>query len=60
MKAFEKDLPADKFIRVHKSYIININKVETFNSKFAEIDTFKIPLSRNKKDDLMEALNKPS
>ena len=60
MKAFEKDLPADKFIRVHKSYIININKVETFNSKFAEIDTFKIPLSRNKKDDLMEALKKSS
>jgi two-component system, LytTR family, response regulator len=56
MKAFEKDLPTDKFIRVHKSYIINVNKVETFNSKYAEIDTFKIPLSRNKKDDLVEAL----
>lgn len=56
MKAFEKDLPTDKFVRVHKSYIININKVETFNSRYAEIDTFKIPLSRNRKDDLIEAL----
>lgn len=60
MKAFEKDLPADKFIRVHKSYIVNIHKIETFNSKYAEIDTFKIPLSRNKKDYLMEALKKSS
>ncbi|MFT5754083.1 MAG: two-component system LytT family response regulator [Flavobacterium sp.] len=60
MKAFQKDLPVDKFIRVHKSYIINVNKVETFNSKFAEIDTFKIPLSRNKKDNLIEALKKSS
>lgn len=60
MKAFEKELPPDKFIRVHKSYIINIHKVDTFNSKFAEIDTFKIPLSRNKKDNLMEALKKSS
>lgn len=60
MKAFEKDLPQDKFIRVHKSYIINVHKVETFNSKFAEIDTFKIPLSRNKKDHLLEALKKSS
>jgi DNA-binding LytR/AlgR family response regulator len=60
MKAFEKDLPADKFIRVHKSYIVNIHKIETFNSKYAEIDTFKIPLSRNKKDHLMEALKKSS
>jgi two-component system LytT family response regulator len=60
MKAFQKDLPVDKFIRVHKSYIINVSKVETFNSKYAEIDTFKIPLSRNKKDNLMEALKKTS
>jgi DNA-binding LytR/AlgR family response regulator len=36
MKAFENDL-SKKFVRVHKSYIINIDKVERFNSKFAEI-----------------------
>jgi len=56
MKAFEKDLPSEKFIRVHKSYIINIDKVERFNSKFAEIGVTKIPLSRNKKEDLIKAL----
>jgi DNA-binding LytR/AlgR family response regulator len=56
MKSFEKDLPGDKFIRVHKSYIINIDKVERFNSKFAEIGVTKIPLSRNKKEDLIKAL----
>ena len=56
MKSFEKDLSKDKFIRVHKSYIINIDKVERFNSKFAEIGITKIPLSRNKKDALVKAL----
>lgn len=56
MKAFEKELPKEKFIRVHKSYIINIQKVDTFNSKYAEINTFKIPLSRSKKDSLLIAL----
>ena len=56
MKSFEKDLSKDKFIRVHKSYIINIDKVERFNSKFAEIGITKIPLSRNKKEDLIRAL----
>jgi DNA-binding LytR/AlgR family response regulator len=35
--------------RVHKSYIINIDKVERFNSKFAEIGVTKIPLSRKQK-----------
>ena len=57
MRSFEKDLSKDKFIRVHKSYIINIDKVERFNSKFAEIGVTKIPLSRNKKEDLIRALS---
>jgi two-component system, LytTR family, response regulator len=56
MKSFEKDLPQNKFVRVHKSYILNIEKVERFNSKFAEIGVTKIPLSRNKKEDLIKAL----
>jgi two-component system, LytTR family, response regulator len=57
MKSFEADLSKEKFIRVHKSFIINIDKVEKFNSKFAEIGTTKIPLSRNKKDELVRALD---
>jgi DNA-binding LytR/AlgR family response regulator len=57
MKAFENDLSKKKFVRVHKSYIINIDKVERFNSKFAEIGPTKIPLSRNKKEDLVRALS---
>ncbi|AWI26979.1 LytR/AlgR family response regulator transcription factor [Flavobacterium pallidum] len=56
MKSFENDLPADRFVRVHKSYIVNIDKVDKFNSKFAEIGPTKIPLSRNKKEDLKKAL----
>jgi len=57
MKSFENELSKTKFVRVHKSYIINIDKVERFNSKFAEIGPMKIPLSRNKKEDLIKALS---
>jgi DNA-binding LytR/AlgR family response regulator len=56
MKSFEMTLNREKFVRVHKSYIINIDKIERFNSKFAEIGNSKIPLSRNKKEDLAKAL----
>lgn len=56
MKAFQNDLDKQKFVRVHKSYIINVDKVERYNSKFAEIGINKIPLSRNKKEDLANAL----
>ena len=56
MKGFEKELPADRFLRVHKSFIVNISRVEKFNNKFAEIGTTKIPLSRNKKDEIVKAI----
>lgn len=56
MKSFESTLPANKFIRVHKSYIVNIDKVTSYNSRFVEIGVTKIPLSRNKKEDLAAAM----
>ena len=56
MKAFESDLSTTKFLRIHKSYIVNLKRIERYNSKFVEIDNFKIPLSRNKKADLVQAL----
>jgi two-component system LytT family response regulator len=57
MKSFENNLCKNKFVRVHKSYIINIDKVERYNSKFAEIGLTKIPLSRHKKEELVKALS---
>jgi DNA-binding LytR/AlgR family response regulator len=56
MKAFENDLPKDKFFRAHKSFIVNLNKISKFNSKFIELGTTKIPLSRTKKDELQKAI----
>lgn len=57
MKSFESELPQGKFVRVHKSYIVNVERVEKFNSKFAEIGNTKIPISRNKKDLISEAIS---
>jgi len=56
MKSFEKQLPGDKFLRIHKSYIVNLEKVEKFNSKNVELGGKLVPLSRNKKIELAEAL----
>ncbi|MCX2679213.1 LytTR family DNA-binding domain-containing protein [Galbibacter sp. EGI 63066] len=57
MKSFEKQLPEDRFLRIHKSYIVNLDKVEKFNSKNVEVNGKQIPLSRNKKQELSEALS---
>lgn len=58
MKSYETDLPSDKFVRIHKSYIVNIEKIDKFNSKFAEIGKDQIPLSRNKKDELKSIMER--
>lgn len=56
MKSFENQLPPDKFLRIHKSYIVNLDKIERYNSRNIEIDKQQIPLSRHKKSELVEAL----
>lgn len=56
MKDFEKKLPEDKFLRIHKSYIVNLDKIERYSSRTVEIGESKIPLSRNQKGHLVDAL----
>jgi DNA-binding LytR/AlgR family response regulator len=55
MKSFEKQLPKE-FLRIHKSYIVNLRKVEKFNSKVVELGPEALPLSRNRKAELADAL----
>ncbi|WP_438969039.1 LytR/AlgR family response regulator transcription factor [Nonlabens sp.] len=57
MKSFENSLPAEDFLRIHKSYIVNLRRVEKFNSKAVELGNEVLPLSRNRKSDLVEALS---
>ncbi len=56
MKSFEEQLPNNQFLRTHKSYIVNLKKIERYDSKNIEVNQQKLPLSRNKKDSLIEAL----
>lgn len=56
MKSFENDLPNHKFIRIHKSFIVNIDKIDKFTTKFIEIGNVKIPISRTKKEILKKAI----
>lgn len=47
LNGMSKLLPADQFIRVHKSYVIAIDKVKALEGNSVEIGGKSIPLGRN-------------
>lgn len=59
MKAFIKKLPENQFLRIHKSYIVNLRKVKQFSSAQVEVGGQQLPLSRHKKAELEAALTNP-
>jgi DNA-binding LytR/AlgR family response regulator len=50
-------LPKDNFIRIHRSYIIAINKIDSFNADSIEIDKKQLPIGRLYKHDVVRILN---
>jgi DNA-binding LytR/AlgR family response regulator len=54
----EQKLPEGKFIRVHRSFIIALDKVSSFSTTSVKINTFDIPIGRNYKNQALNALNK--
>lgn len=57
-KSVEDYLPSDRFLRVHKSYIIAAGKVDSIDGNELRIGEHSIPVSRNMKDEVMEKLLK--
>lgn len=55
MKHFEKELP-ENFMRVHKSFIVNMTRVEGFDHKNVSVGGISIPISRNKKQDIESSI----
>lgn len=54
LKSVAENLPSEKFLQVHKSYIIHTSKIAGINGNTLELGAFKIPVSRNFKNRLME------
>ncbi|MCY7310793.1 MAG: LytTR family DNA-binding domain-containing protein [Chitinophagaceae bacterium] len=57
-KSVEDYLPADKFLKVHKSYIVAASKIDTIEGNDILIGQQHIPISRNQKDEVMDKLLK--
>lgn len=57
-KAVGEYLPADSFIKIHKSYIVAASKIESIEGNIIHIGKQQLPISRNLKDEVMDKLLK--
>jgi DNA-binding LytR/AlgR family response regulator len=57
LKKIEEKLPADLFLKIHRSYIINTKKIIDIEDNSVLIDRDVIPVSRSNKPELIRRLN---
>ena len=55
MKGMMEKLPKNKFIRVHRSFIVSMSRMQAVRSKSVLIDRIEIPLGGNFADEVMAA-----
>ena len=56
--ALEEQLPADQFLRVQKSYIVSIGKIQSVNALEVIIGPHTIPVSKNYRETLLSLVDK--
>jgi DNA-binding LytR/AlgR family response regulator len=57
LRAIEEQLPSAKFMRVHKSYIAAIDKIQALSGNELTIDKQKVPFGKNYKELLMKIID---
>ena len=57
LKGIEEKLPTRKFLRVQKSFIVNLEKIESIRNHRISIGKFEIPVSDSNMENLLSAIN---
>ncbi len=61
MKSLEEKLPSKLYKRIHRSYIINVNKINAVVGNMVEVEekgqTKHLPIGKNYRDDLLKIIN---
>ncbi|UFH45585.1 LytTR family DNA-binding domain-containing protein [Flavobacterium galactosidilyticum] len=52
LTALSEELPEDKFTRIHKSYIIAVNKVKFIEGNRIQVHSYTLPIGRNYSKDV--------
>lgn len=58
ISSLEDSLPKDAFIRIHRSYIVSLSKIESYTSELVEIARQELPISRMYRLDVEKILQR--
>jgi DNA-binding LytR/AlgR family response regulator len=58
LKEFEELLPDNLFLRIHKSFIVNLNEINTISPKEVTVATEKVPVGRTYYQTLINGIQK--
>jgi len=58
LKEFEEMLPICQFLRIHKSYIVNLNDIKTISPKEVTVLNEKVPVGRTYYQTLINGIQK--
>jgi DNA-binding LytR/AlgR family response regulator len=57
ISTLEENLPKDKFLRIHRSFIISLSKIESYSHELIWIAKKELPISKMYKHEVDKALN---
>ncbi len=60
MKNLEEKLPSDQFIRVHRSFIISLNRMKSISNNSVDVNGKQIPIGKLYRDPFMKVVEKDS
>jgi len=60
LSSLEETLPNENFIRIHRSFIVAINKIDSYNSDTIQIEKKELPIGRLFKQNVNKLLNASS
>jgi len=55
ISSFEENLP-ENFIRIHRSFIVAVNKIESYTNELIQIGKYELPISRSYRHEVEKAL----
>lgn len=58
LKEFEELLPTDMFLRIHKSFIVNLEEIRTISPKEVSVRNEKVPVGRTYYQTLLGGVQK--